>query len=726
MLKVSPRKGVIRFGKRGKLNPRYIGPFKILAKVGAVAYRLELPEQLSRIHSTFHISNPKKCLSDEPLAIPLDEIHVDDKLNFIEEPVEIIDREVKRLKQSRIPIVKVRWNSRRGPEYTWEREDQMQKKERMSYPVNLVIIEQRVKVNQKARILELKRRNYEEHCSDIPYAVSIKEDTAKVSVVLYNDAVESGIWVGVTYYLVGFDPQLSRCMKQFFLYVSLNQMSIGLFRVMGSLGQNMIIANAFGSFAMLVVMALGGFILSRDKAHCIGSHSVVSMERGLLSSGGRKNNHRKNTDTITCTGLVMESDGTPNDATPLVDSVQKEVVSPSVVDETVAKEKQSPLVNTTRLGSFPPLPTQETPSADNAPGKSSYANAIGKPIGKKLNFRTLFTPGGNGMDVVVLVESIKSISQRFVNTAHGFFLGKRVAYLVVANLINLRTLGVNIGLVRLMFSSSTGLFSFQFSSIEGLNAMLENVWVKLHGVPVMAFSEDGLSVIATKEECPNNIGTCEMKNIKKTSQTPKGFLDGQKMGFKPKQVYQPVSKKPAANSSVNKKKEVDHTKEVSESNPFDVLNSVENVVKFGTNGGTSNLASQETNSSGSSFWNMDASSPSTTLVIEKIDKIEKLIIEGKITLVDDDGKPLEKFASFGDYDSEDEVASVDNDMAKFLAKEDGYGTQSLLEQWTKSYENGNYGYDPYNDDMYEGQDIPEKLQAICDNLDITVRDRRNK
>ncbi|GJX29002.1 putative reverse transcriptase domain-containing protein [Tanacetum coccineum] len=128
MLKVSPWKGVIRFGKWGKLNPSYIGPFKILDMVGTLAYQLELPGKLSRVHSTFHVSNLKKCFIDEPLAIPLDEIQIDDKLNFIKEPVEIIDREVKRLKQSRIPIVKIRWNSRRGPEFTWEREDQMKKK----------------------------------------------------------------------------------------------------------------------------------------------------------------------------------------------------------------------------------------------------------------------------------------------------------------------------------------------------------------------------------------------------------------------------------------------------------------------------------------------------------------------------------------------------------------------------------------------------------------------
>ncbi|GJV84152.1 putative reverse transcriptase domain-containing protein [Tanacetum coccineum] len=102
--------------------------FKVLEKVGEVAYKLELPEELSRVHNTFHVSNLKKCYADEPLAVPLDGLHFDDKLQFVEEPVEIMDREVKRLRKSRVPIVKVRWNSKRGPEFTWEREDQFKKK----------------------------------------------------------------------------------------------------------------------------------------------------------------------------------------------------------------------------------------------------------------------------------------------------------------------------------------------------------------------------------------------------------------------------------------------------------------------------------------------------------------------------------------------------------------------------------------------------------------------
>ncbi|GJW24673.1 putative reverse transcriptase domain-containing protein [Tanacetum coccineum] len=125
---LSPWKDVIRFKKRGKLNPWYIGPFKILDRVGPVAYRLELPEELSNVYSTFHVSNLKKCLSDESLVIPMEELQLDNKLNFVEKPVEIMDREVKQLKRSRIPIVKVRWNSNRGPEFMWEREYQIRAK----------------------------------------------------------------------------------------------------------------------------------------------------------------------------------------------------------------------------------------------------------------------------------------------------------------------------------------------------------------------------------------------------------------------------------------------------------------------------------------------------------------------------------------------------------------------------------------------------------------------
>ncbi|GJV37900.1 hypothetical protein Tco_1410377 [Tanacetum coccineum] len=253
---------------------------------------------------------------------------------------------------------------------------------------------------------------------------------------------------------------------------------------------------------------------------------------------------------------------------------------------------------------------------------TSYAKLFtGDKSKKSVNFRTLITPMGNGVSVVVSVESIRVISEWFENTAYGFFLGKWVAYPVVANYI--RNTWGKYDLVKSMLNSSIGLFSFQFSSMDRLDAMLENVWVKLHGVPMMAFSKDGLSAISTKiEECLKNIGAGEAKNLKKPSETPRGVLVGLK--------------------------------------------------------------------------NMSSSSPSTTPIIKKIDKIERLIINGKVTFVDDEGKPLEKVDSLRDYDSEDEVASVYYEMASFLAKKDDYGTNSLVEQWKETYENGNLcAYDSY-------------------------------
>ncbi|GJU06790.1 retrovirus-related pol polyprotein from transposon TNT 1-94 [Tanacetum coccineum] len=118
-------KGVVHFRKKGKLAPRYVGPFEILERIGLVAYRLRFHEELSSMHDTFHVSNLKKCLADANLHVPLDEIKVDKTLHFVKEPVEIMDREIKKLKCKKITLVKVRWNSKRGPEFIWEHEDQM-------------------------------------------------------------------------------------------------------------------------------------------------------------------------------------------------------------------------------------------------------------------------------------------------------------------------------------------------------------------------------------------------------------------------------------------------------------------------------------------------------------------------------------------------------------------------------------------------------------------------
>ncbi|GKA38648.1 putative reverse transcriptase domain-containing protein [Tanacetum coccineum] len=114
--------------KRRKLAPRYVGPFEIVEYVGPVAYRLKLPHELSCVHDTFHVSNLKKCLAEPDVQVPLDEIEIDENLRFVEEPIEILERDVKKLKRRRIPLVKVHWNSPQRAEYTWEHEDQFRKK----------------------------------------------------------------------------------------------------------------------------------------------------------------------------------------------------------------------------------------------------------------------------------------------------------------------------------------------------------------------------------------------------------------------------------------------------------------------------------------------------------------------------------------------------------------------------------------------------------------------
>nr|GEV07351.1 putative reverse transcriptase domain-containing protein [Tanacetum cinerariifolium] len=133
LLKVSPWKGVICFRKKCKLAPRYVGPFEILERIDLVAYRLRLPKESSEVHGTFHVSNLKKCLADANLHVPLDEIKIDKTLHFVEKPIEIMDREVKTLKRSKILIIKVRWNSKRGPKFTWEHEDHMKARASLSW-----------------------------------------------------------------------------------------------------------------------------------------------------------------------------------------------------------------------------------------------------------------------------------------------------------------------------------------------------------------------------------------------------------------------------------------------------------------------------------------------------------------------------------------------------------------------------------------------------------------
>ncbi|GKC71048.1 retrotransposon protein, putative, ty1-copia subclass [Tanacetum coccineum] len=450
---------------------------------------------------------------------------------------------------------------------------------------------------------------------------------------------------------------------------------------------------------------------------------MLVMERGFLSQIGSRGGRG-----------VKEKSGVEPFApfvTVASGNAAIKVELPTVVDETVVKEKQCSGVNTIGLGSYPPLPTQATSSAGNTPGKSSYANVTGKPSGKKLNILTLFTPRGNGIDVIVPMESIRAISKQFANTTYGFFLGRRVAYPVVANYVRntwafsedgLSAIATKLGTPLMLDSYTSDMCMQSWGRSSYARVMIElraDVELKDNIVIAMPkFTREGHYICNVRveyewkppkcasckvfghihEECPKNTGADEKKTVKKPSQTSRGVLKG-----------------------------VEPTIEVSNSNPFDVLNSVDNNEELGTNGGNNNLVNNEATSSGSSFMNVDNSSTRTTPIIDKIKKLEYLLTSGQAILVDEAGNPLKKVEFSGDCDSEDEVASIDNDMTRSMASERvGFGTQSLLEQWRDSYGNGDYDDDPYNDDMYEGQDLSQVLQAICDNLDIRVRGRKMK
>lgn len=125
MLKVSPWKGIIRFGKQGKLSPRFVGPFKITERIGKQAYRLELPEELSGIHDVFHVGYLRKCLGKYDETVPLTEVKIDERLRYIEEPEEILNERTTNLRNKTVDLVLVKWKHHRGPNLTWENKDQM-------------------------------------------------------------------------------------------------------------------------------------------------------------------------------------------------------------------------------------------------------------------------------------------------------------------------------------------------------------------------------------------------------------------------------------------------------------------------------------------------------------------------------------------------------------------------------------------------------------------------
>ncbi|GJY73629.1 stigma-specific STIG1 family protein, partial [Tanacetum coccineum] len=325
------------------------------------------------------------------------------------------------------------------------------------------------------------------------------------------------------------------------------------------------------------------------------------------------------------------------------------------------------------VGQSSTCPTGPTDS-ESGPYVSFASLLHGESKRKGLKFRTLITQDRNRASVLVPLESIRVVSESSMVGLDSML--KNGPWFIRNNPLILKKWNPDVNLMK----------------EDTVNIP---VWVKLHGLPATVFTKDGLSAVATDigthlmldsytsdmciqswgissyarvlieiradvelkdtivEECPKNLDLGVAKNLKKPSQASRGVPVGPKVGFKPVKKYRPVAKKPTANTSGNKKKGVEPTKEVSNSNPFDVLNLVVNDEELGTDVGGSNLASKEGSSIENSFWNVETSSISTTPIVEKTGKLKQLIIEGKVSLIDDDGKPLKKVDYSGDHDSDD-------------------------------------------------------------------------
>ncbi|GJS40295.1 zinc finger, CCHC-type containing protein [Tanacetum coccineum] len=408
--------------------------------------------------------------------------------------------------------------------------------------------------------------------------------------------------------------------------------------------------------------------------------------------------------------------------------VQRSTSISSTVD---LNEVNVPLIK----ASVVPINVTDSPTTDpNNSGlilsrPTSYAKLLtSEPSRKSVNFGTLIALARNGADVAISLESVRAISERFADTVYDFFSGKQMVCLLVDNYV--KNTCNKYGLVKQMLNSSNGLFLFKFSSKDGMDSMLENglwfirntpfilkkwnrvnlikeddgnvpVWVKFHGVPMMALSEDGLILRADVEmkdtimvvmpklvgewsymctirveyewiplmyssckvfghfvdECLKKIVSDVVKNLRNPRQAARGVLVGPKVGLKPtKQFYKPISIKNSANTS-GKKKQAE-------------------LYEWGEFKGCWEGI----------FFNVAPGSSSTTPIVEMIDQLERKILERKLMFLDDDGKPLYKadFTSIADSDSE--VEEVFNYTAGYMASvslksgnESGYGNNSLLE-----------------------------------------------